>query len=63
MRRQERKNRDSFLCLLDELHGNGKLNSTSLWLDLYSAISADERFNSLLYQQGKNSIPINSIFI
>jgi pre-mRNA-processing factor 40 len=52
-RRQERKNRDSYLCLLDELREKGKLNSMSTWVDMYSSISADERFNTMLYQQGK----------
>ena len=51
-RRQERKNRDFFLCLLDELREQGKLNSMSLWVELYSVISADERFNAMLYQAG-----------
>jgi pre-mRNA-processing factor 40 len=52
-RRQERRNRDRFLLLLDELHEQGKLNSMSAWVNLYSLISADERFNMMLYQQGK----------
>lgn len=51
-RRQERKNRDAFLCFLDELHETGKLTPMSLWVDLYSSISADERFNAMLMQQG-----------
>ena len=55
IRRQERKNREAFLCLLDELHENGKLNSTSLWVDLFSTISADERFAAMLGQPGKSS--------
>jgi pre-mRNA-processing factor 40 len=54
MRRQERKNRDAYLCLLDELHDSGKLNSMSLWSELFVTISADERFNAMLYQQGKS---------
>jgi pre-mRNA-processing factor 40 len=52
LRRQERKNREAFLCLLDELHDQGKLNSNSLWIDLFSNISADERFNAMLLQPG-----------
>jgi pre-mRNA-processing factor 40 len=52
-RRQERKNRDAFLCLLDELNEQGKLNSMSIWVNLYSVISADERFNAMLYQPGQ----------
>jgi pre-mRNA-processing factor 40 len=52
-RRQERKNRDSFLCMLDELHEQGKLNPMSMWIDLYPSMSSDERFDSMLYQTGK----------
>lgn len=54
-RRQERKNREAFLSLLDELREIGKLNSTSYWNELYSIISADERFSHMLCQQGRNS--------
>jgi pre-mRNA-processing factor 40 len=53
LRRLERKNRESFLCLLDELHEKGKLNSMSLWVDCFSTISADDRFTNLLGQPGK----------
>jgi pre-mRNA-processing factor 40 len=56
LKRQERKNRDSFLCLLDELHEQGKLHSMSLWVDLYSTIAGDERFLCLLEQTGNNHI-------
>lgn len=52
MRRQERKCREAFLCLLDELHENSKLTPNSLWVDLFSVISADERFNAMLIQPG-----------
>ncbi len=51
-RRQERKNRDAYLCMLDELHEKGKLNSMSLWADMFAVVSADERFNTMLYQTG-----------
>jgi pre-mRNA-processing factor 40 len=62
-RRQERRNRDSFLCLLDDLHENGKLSPMSLWVDLFSTISADNRFDIMLYQTGKHSSNnINNIY-
>ena len=34
-KRHQRKNRDAFIELLDELHEHGKLTSMSLWVDLY----------------------------
>ena len=37
---------------LDELHASGKLNSTSLWKDLYPIISVEERYRDLLGQPG-----------
>jgi len=62
-RRQERKNRDNYLCLLDELHEKGKLNSMSLWTDMYSLISADERFNTMLYQSGSTSLDLFKLYV
>jgi pre-mRNA-processing factor 40 len=50
MRRQERKNREAYLSLLEELRDQGKLNSFSLWQGMFATISADERFNSMLQQ-------------
>jgi len=38
---------------LDELHASGKLNSMSLWKDLYPVISVEERYRDLLGQPGK----------
>ncbi len=52
-RRKQRKNRDSFLAFLDELHGNGKLSSVSLWKELYMTFSQDERYHSMLGQPGE----------
>lgn len=37
---------------LEELHQQGKINSTSLWKDLYPIISTDIRFSALLGQPG-----------
>lgn len=56
MKRQERKSRESFLCLLDELHDQGKLTPNSIWIDLFSMISGDERFSAMLAQQGLDFI-------
>jgi len=58
LRRLERKNRESFLCLLDELHEKGKLNSMSLWVDCFSTISADDRFTNMLGQPGSSPLDL-----
>ena len=63
MKRQERKNRDHFLCLLDELSHQGKLNSLSQWVQLYSTIAADERFNVMLYQTGSTSLDLFKFYV
>ena len=63
VKREERKNRDSFLCLLDELVHQGKLNSMSRWVDLYSVISADERFNAMLYQSGSSPLDLFKFYV
>lgn len=62
-RRQERKNRDQYLCLLDELHEKGKLNSMSLWVDMYSIVVGDERFDTMLYQTGSTSLDLFKLYV
>ena len=54
VKRQHRKNREGFLVLLDELHEQGRLNSMSLWMDLFLIISSDGRFQHMLGQPGLN---------
>lgn len=63
MRRQERKNREAFLCLLDELHEQGKLTPNSLWIDLFASISADERFNAMLAQAGSTPLDLFKFYV
>lgn len=63
MRRQERKNREAFLCLLDELHEQAKLTPHSLWVDLFSSISADERFNAMLGQIGSTPLDLFKLYV
>ena len=53
IKRQQRKNREGFLVLLDELHEQGRLNSMSLWMDLFHIVSSDIRFQHMLGQPGK----------
>lgn len=63
MKRLQRKNRDSFLLLLDELHDNGKLTSMSLWVELYPIISTDLRFSAMLGQPGSNPLDLFKFYI
>ncbi|XP_067952086.1 pre-mRNA-processing factor 40 homolog A-like [Watersipora subatra] len=63
LRRQQRKNRDYFIELLDELHEEGKLHSMSLWMTLYTTISADARFDSMLGQPGSTPLDLFKFFV
>ncbi|KAK7473354.1 hypothetical protein BaRGS_00035402 [Batillaria attramentaria] len=62
-KRVQRKNRESFLVLLDELHEQGKLNSMSLWMDLYPAISQDVRFTNMLGQAGSTPLDLFKFYV
>lgn len=57
LKRQQRKNREGFLVLLDELHEQGRLNSMSLWMDLFLITSCDIRFEHMLGQPGTHCWP------
>lgn len=63
IKRQERKDRESFLTLLDELHEQGKLHSMSLWVDLYSHISVDERFTAMLGHSGSTPLDLFKFYV
>ena len=63
VKRQQRKNRDAFNLLLDELHEQGKLTSMSLWVELYSAISSDSRFTSCLGQPGSTPLDLFKFYV
>lgn len=62
-KRVQRKNRESFLVLLDELHEQGKLNSMSLWMDLYPSVSQDVRFTSMLGQAGSTPLDLFKFYV
>lgn len=62
-RRFQRKNRESFLALLDELGESGKLNSMSTWVELYPSISADLRFSAILGQPGSTPLDLFKFFV
>lgn len=62
-KRQQRKNRDNFLALLQSLHEEGKLTSMSLWVELYPIISADTRFSAMLGQNGSTPLDLFKFFV
>merc|ERR1712203_1087023 len=62
-KRFQRKNRDGFIELLDELHEGGKLTSMSLWMELYQSISADSRFSSMLGQPGSTPLDLFKFYV
>jgi pre-mRNA-processing factor 40 len=57
--RNQRKNREAFLSLLDQLHRQGKLTSISQWSALYPEISGDFRFSAMLTQPLSGSTPLD----
>ncbi|XP_069110449.1 pre-mRNA-processing factor 40 homolog B-like isoform X2 [Argopecten irradians] len=63
VKRQQRKNREGFLVLLDELHEQAKLNSMSLWMDLYPVISQDVRFTNMLGQPGSTPLDLFKFYV
>ncbi|XP_078359162.1 pre-mRNA-processing factor 40 homolog B-like isoform X2 [Oculina patagonica] len=63
VKRQQRKNREGFLVLLDELHKRGKLHSMSLWVDLYPTISNDVRFKNMLGQPGSTPLDLFKFYV
>ncbi|KAF7997587.1 hypothetical protein HCN44_006158 [Aphidius gifuensis] len=62
-KRLERKNRDGFGSLLDELHVQGKLTSMSLWVELYPMLSADLRFSAMLGQPGSTPLDLFKYYV
>ncbi|GLV38235.1 pre-mRNA processing factor 40 [Carabus blaptoides fortunei] len=62
-KRQQRKNRDQFLALLDSLHEEGKLTSMSLWVELYPLLSADLRFSAMLGQAGSTPLDLFKFYV
>ena len=63
IKRSQRKCRDSFTRLLDELHEGGKLTSMSLWMELYPVISGDIRFSQMLGQPGSTPLDLFKFYV
>ena len=49
--------------LLDELHESGQLDSMSHWMDLFKIISADPRFNQILFQAGSTPLDLFKFYV
>ncbi|RDD41174.1 Pre-mRNA-processing factor 40-like protein A [Trichoplax sp. H2] len=62
-KRQERKNRESFLNLLDELHTNGNLDANSAWKLLFLVIRTDSRFTVMLGQRGSSPLDLFKFYV
>ena len=62
-RRTQRVNRDNFIKLLTELHEKKKLDSTSLWADLYPIISKDPRYTTMLGQPGSTTLDLFKFYL
>merc|ERR1712051_37249 len=62
-KRHQRRNRDALIELLDELHEAGKLTSMSLWVELYQAICADNRFSNMLGQPGSTPLDLFKFYV
>lgn len=63
LKRNQRKNRESFVVLLDELHDQNKLNSMSLWMDLFPVVCHDNRFSSMLGQSGSTPLDLFKFYV
>ncbi|EGD79781.1 hypothetical protein PTSG_10766 [Salpingoeca rosetta] len=58
MQRKERKNRDAFVALLDELEEHGQLHAETLWRTLYPDVCKDARYLALLGQPGSTALDL-----
>nr|CAG4640855.1 EOG090X064W [Eulimnadia texana] len=63
IKRLQRKNRDAFMTLLDEIHEQGKLTSMSLWVESYPLISTDIRFTAMLGQPGSSPLDLFKFYV
>ncbi|VUZ52659.1 unnamed protein product [Hymenolepis diminuta] len=57
-KRIQRKNREAFSVLLDELKEHQLLTSVSMWKDLFHIINRDERFHPMLAQRGSTPLDL-----
>ncbi|VDO03804.1 unnamed protein product [Rodentolepis nana] len=57
-KRIQRKNREAFSVLLDELKEHQLLTSVSMWKELFHIINRDERFHAMLAQRGSTPLDL-----
>ncbi|KAH8629196.1 U1 snRNP-associated protein [Alternaria alternata] len=56
--RVERKNRDAFLELLDDLRKSGLLRAGTKWKDIHDTIQDDPRYTAMLGQSGSSPLDL-----
>ncbi|CAO2650735.1 Nn.00g020270.m01.CDS01 [Neocucurbitaria sp. VM-36] len=56
--RMERKNRDAFIVLLNELREKGKLRYGTKWKDIHDTIQNDPRYVAMLGQSGSSPVDL-----
>lgn len=56
--RVERKNRDAFMSLLNELRDNGTLKAGTKWKDIHEHIKDDGRYLAMLGQSGSSPLDL-----
>lgn len=63
LRRQNRKVREDYRLLLEDLHKRGEITSMSLWSSLFPIISTDSRFEHMLLQPGSSPLDLFKFFV
>ena len=63
VKRGQRKAREAFCVFLEELHDEGHLTSLSTWRELFSQISVDDRFTTMLTQPGSTPLDLLKFYI
>nr|CAG8546270.1 9315_t:CDS:10 [Entrophospora candida] len=56
--RQQRKNRDAYRALMDELRKKSVINANSKWKEIFPLITNDERYQNMLGQPGSNPLEL-----
>ncbi|KAJ8024892.1 Pre-mRNA-processing factor 40-like A [Holothuria leucospilota] len=62
-KRHNRKCREAFIVLLDELHERGQLNSMSQWMQLFPIINSDPRFHNMLGNPGSTPLDLFKFYV
>lgn len=56
--RQERKSREAFMQLLDELHDRGDIKAGTKWVTIHPMIEKDERYINICGQSGSSPLEL-----